>query len=66
MQITVNGKTQATPEGFTLLALLQSHGLNPNTIIVELNRLVLDRQTYNQVVLSEGDKVELVHLVGGG
>ena len=66
MQITVNGTSRQAPEGQSLLALLQDLKLNPATTIVELNRRVIDRGTFSEITLSDGDRLELVRLVGGG
>jgi sulfur carrier protein len=66
MQITVNGSPQDAPDGLSLLALIQELKLNPDTTIVELNRAVVEKKTYPGIVLSPGDKLELVRIVGGG
>jgi sulfur carrier protein len=66
MQITVNGTAKDTPEGLSLLALIEELKLNPDTTIVELNRAVVEKKTYSNLILSPGDKLELVRLVGGG
>lgn len=66
MQITVNGTPREVSENIELLTLLNNLKLNPDTIVVELNRDVVDRKNYNQVSLSPGDVLELVRFVGGG
>ena len=66
MQIIVNSTTKETSEGLSLLALLQELKLNPETTIVELNRAVVEKKTYPAVTLSDGDRLELVRIVGGG
>jgi len=66
MQVIVNGKPREAREGSTVLALLEEMKLNPQTSIVELNRTVLNREAFGEKRLGEGDRLELVRLVGGG
>jgi sulfur carrier protein len=66
MEITVNGTAKDVPEGLSLLALIETLQLNPDTTIVELNRSVVEKKTYPALTLSPGDKLELVRIVGGG
>ena len=46
--------------------LLQELGIRPGRVVIELNRDVLPRDRHDVTVLKEGDKVEIVHFVGGG
>ena len=66
MQIIVNGKPREARDGTTVLALLEEIKLNPQTIVVELNKTVLYREAFGEKRMAEGDRLELVHLVGGG
>lgn len=66
MQIIVNGTPKQAPEHLTLAELLQELELNPETTIVELNRNIIQRKDYSETYLDEGDKLELVRVVGGG
>lgn len=50
----------------TVQDLLASLDLHPGMIVVELNREILERDSYEAVFVSPGDTVELVHFVGGG
>jgi thiamine biosynthesis protein ThiS len=45
---------------------LNQLGLDPRTVVVELNRKIIRRPQLEETALSEGDAVELVHFVGGG
>lgn len=47
-------------------SLLESLDLHPGMVVVELNRDILERDSYEDVRVSEGDTLELVHFVGGG
>ncbi len=66
MEIIVNGKPRDISESISLLTLLDELNLNPETTIVELNGEVFRKDTYIHETLNEGDRVELVRLVGGG
>lgn len=66
MNLKVNGRDAEAPDGSTLAALLGSLGLAPGRIAVERNGLVVPRGEFDAVVLSEGDVLEVVQLVGGG
>jgi sulfur carrier protein len=66
MTLTVNGKPQAVVDGLTLAGLLRELGLERNPIAVELNRQVVPRDRHGETRLAEGDRLEIVTLVGGG
>jgi len=66
MQIMVNGDERLVPGPATLLDLLDRLGLDPRTVVVELNREIVRRPRLGETSLAEGDEVELVHFVGGG
>jgi sulfur carrier protein len=66
LQIVVNGDDRRVPGPATLLDLLAHLGLDPRTVVVELNREIVRRPRLGETSLSAGDSVELVHFVGGG
>jgi thiamine biosynthesis protein ThiS len=66
MQITVNGDDRRVPAPATLLDLLDHLGLDPRTVVVELNREIVRRPRLGDTSLADGDSIELVHFVGGG
>jgi sulfur carrier protein len=66
LQINLNGEPKDVSEGTTLLALVEQLSLAPERLAVELNREVVRRADWPAVTLSEGDRVEIVHFVGGG
>jgi thiamine biosynthesis protein ThiS len=66
MDIVVNGEPRRVPAPATLLDLLARLGLDPRTVVVELNREIVRRPRLGEVRLAAGDAVELVHFVGGG
>ena len=66
MQVTLNGEARQLDEGVSVRGLLASLGLDPAKIAVERNLRIVPRSTYDQVVLADGDRLEIVHLIGGG
>jgi len=69
MKIKVNGdekKLELSDENSLLSSALKSMGYNPNTVIVELNHLIVNSLKWDQVRLKEGDSLEIVSIVGGG
>lgn len=66
MDIIVNGQNQTVPEGFTAAQLVEHMGLTGRRIAMEVNLEIVPRSTYPQHALSPGDRIEIVHAVGGG
>ena len=66
LSLTVNGKPRQIAEPTSLLAFLQAHNVNPQLIAVEYNGDIIRREHYPEVTLQNGDRLEIVHMVGGG
>jgi thiamine biosynthesis protein ThiS len=66
LEIMVNGQSRRVPGPATVADLLRHLGLDPRTVVVELNREIVRRPRLDQTALADGDAVELVHFVGGG
>ncbi len=66
MTLTVNGEPRTVAEGLTLAQLVRDLGLERNPIAVELNLSVVPRDRHGETRLAEGDRLEIVTLVGGG
>jgi thiamine biosynthesis protein ThiS len=66
LQIRLNGEKKDFEEGTTLLGLIEQLSLAPERLAVEHNREVVRRTDWAGVRLSDGDRVEIVHFVGGG
>lgn len=66
IQLQINGRERAVPEGITVRGLLERLEILPGTVVVEWNREILDRARYGEVTLHDGDALEIVHFVGGG
>jgi sulfur carrier protein len=66
MTLMVNGQTRTCPEDMTLAGLVRELGLEKSPVAVELNREVVPRGRHGDTRLREGDRLEIVTLVGGG
>ena len=66
MQITVNGESRQVPEGATASQLVELLGLAGRRLAMEVNGEILPRSRHATHALSPGDRVEIVHAVGGG
>jgi len=66
IEIVLNGESRRVPGPSTVAGLLRHLGLDPRTVVVELNRQIVRRAQLEQTALASGDSVELVHFVGGG
>ena len=64
--VTVNEEAREVAAGTTLAGLVEQLALAPERLAVEHNRRVVPRADWPRVELSEGDRVEVVHFVGGG
>lgn len=66
MQVIVNDEPRALGEGATVADLVSALGLGPRRIAVEVNLAIVPRVEYKRTVLRDGDRVEVIHFVGGG
>lgn len=66
MKITLNGEARDIGEARTVGELLADAGFAGRRVAVELNRAIVPRSEHASRVLVEGDRVEIVHAIGGG
>ena len=69
MKIRVNGeekKIELDQENALLSTALHHMGYKPNTIVVELNNLIINSMKWEKVKIKDGDNLEIVSIVGGG
>ena len=69
MKIRVNGeekKLDLANNTMLLSKTLECLGYKPNTVVVELNNLIINSQKWDDVILKDGDSLEIVSIVGGG
>jgi len=66
MQITLNGEKREFGETQTVSELIQTLQLSDQRIAVELNKEIVRKKDWESTILSDADKIEIVHFVGGG
>ncbi|KKK37128.1 thiamine biosynthesis protein ThiS [Mesobacillus campisalis] len=67
MQLIINGETVSVPSSVgNVSQLLEHYGINQKVAIVELNQDILEKSRHGETALADGDKIEIVHFVGGG
>ena len=66
MDIQLNGDALAIAEPITILALLEQQGLAGRRVAVEVNGTIIPRSRHADHLLQDGDRVEIVHALGGG
>ena len=64
--ITLNGERFELDSPMTVAALLTRLDIDPRRVAVEHNLNIIKRQTYPDVLIGEGDTLEIVNFVGGG
>jgi thiamine biosynthesis protein ThiS len=66
MRVTANGKPYDVTGETTVAAFIRSRDLDPKFVVVEWNGEPLERARYEEVMLADGDRLELVRAVAGG
>ena len=66
IKLTVNGQPRDMAPGDTVATLLRAIGLDTRKVAVERNEEIVPRSTYEAVPLAPGDRIEIVHFIGGG
>ncbi|MBL8173523.1 MAG: sulfur carrier protein ThiS [Bryobacterales bacterium] len=66
MHLQINGEPHTAEVNSTILDLLASLAIDPSRIAIEYNGLILRKESWSKTVLEDGDKLEIVHFVGGG
>lgn len=66
ISIHINGEPRRVPAGQSIAALVETLGFNPAKVAVERNLEIVPRSTLTDVAVAEGDRLEIVHFVGGG
>jgi len=65
IDITLNGRSQQAPYGTTIAVLLQQIGLGDRRVAVECNGEIVPKSQHATQVLAAGDRIEIVHAIGG-
>ena len=66
MLLQINGEQRDFPDSLTVAALVAQLGMKPDRVAVELNLEIVPRTQWDATTLKNGDKLEVVHFVGGG
>ena len=66
MHVTINGEERAFAAPMSVEALLKELGIDPRKVAVERNLEIVPKSTYDEVIVQGGDRLEVVHFIGGG
>lgn len=66
MNLIINGQKQESKDGTTIIKLLNELKINRLSVAVELNLDIVPKNKYDETILKEGDKLEIISFVGGG
>ncbi len=66
MQIQLNGEACSLERAMTLIDLIEHLGLSGKRLAIELNLEIVPRSEHAGTFLADGDRVEIVHAIGGG
>lgn len=66
MKVMINGKEVVLEKAISVLDYLKSKGVEPQTVVVEHNYSVPDREKWSEIILNDGDNLEIVKFMGGG
>ena len=66
LSIVLNGDPRTVPAGQSVAGLVRDIGLDPAKVAVERNRSIVPRSALAEVLIAQGDELEIVHFVGGG
>ena len=66
MRLTVNGEMRDAPDKATVADLLASLGIDGRRVAVERNREIAPKSLWGEILLADGDELEIVQFVGGG
>jgi thiamine biosynthesis protein ThiS len=66
MNLVINGEDRTFEPPLTLAGLIEKLGIKQDRVAVELNRDIVQRDQWAEKALASGDRLEIVHFVGGG
>jgi sulfur carrier protein len=66
VRLTVNGEDRVFEAVADIAALVAAIGLDPRKVAVECNLAIVPRSAYGSTPLADGDRIEIVHFIGGG
>jgi thiamine biosynthesis protein ThiS len=66
MQIILNGEARAAEAGLSVEGLLRELGIDSRKVAVERNLEIVPKSAFATTALQDGDRLEIVHFIGGG
>ena len=66
MLIKLNGENKFIPQSISILKLLEILNINKDRVVIELNKKIVSKSTFQDTILAENDELEIVTFVGGG
>jgi sulfur carrier protein len=66
MHVTLNGSTRELPDNLSASELLLTLGLAGKRLALEINQEIVPRSAFDSHIIQPGDRVEIVHAIGGG
>ena len=66
MTLHINGQPREFTDGLALSELVEQLGFKADRLAIELNRDIVSRTQWDTTALKDGDRLEIVHFVGGG
>ncbi|HTK34234.1 MAG TPA: sulfur carrier protein ThiS [Caulobacteraceae bacterium] len=66
MRLVINGEARELEEAADLAGLVTGLGLDPRKVAIERNLEIVPRSLYARTALADGDRIEIVHFIGGG
>ena len=66
IHVCINGVAEDIPIDWNMRQLLHAKGLSNKKVAIELNEEILPARQFDEVLINAGDKIEIVHAIGGG
>ena len=66
MLVTINGEAFTLEEGLSLTRLLAQFEISAEKVAIERNLTIVHAQEFEKTILADGDRIEIVHFMGGG
>jgi len=66
IDVTINGEPQQFAASLNIAAMLEELGIDRKKVALERNLEIVPKSTYDDVIVDDGDKLEIVHFIGGG
>ena len=66
VKINLNGKNRLISSKMSLKSLLNNNKISINKVAIEINEEIINKKKISKIKLKNGDKIEIVHFIGGG